>query len=44
MPSFASPHYTVVLDLSPSATVEVLAGLAAQDVIENPYYQTRKED
>jgi hypothetical protein len=44
LPTFASPHYTVVLDLTPSATVEALAALAAQDVIENPYYQTRKED
>ena len=44
LPTFASPHYTVVLDLTPSATVEALAVLAAQDVIENPYYQTRKED
>lgn len=44
LPTFAAPHYTVILDLSPSATVEALAGLAAQDVIENPYYQTQKED
>jgi hypothetical protein len=44
LPTFASPHYTVVLDLAPSATVEALVALAAQDVIENPYYQTRKED
>jgi len=44
LPAFASPHYTVVLDLVPSATVDALTSLAAQDVIENPYYQTRKED
>jgi len=43
LPTFSAPHYTVVTDRSPTATIEVLAALAARDVIDNPYYQTRKE-
>lgn len=43
LPTFSAPHYTVVTDRSPTATIEVLAALAARDVIDNPYYQTGKE-
>lgn len=43
LPSFGAPHYTVVLGRTPTATVETLTMLAARDVIENPYYQPRKE-
>lgn len=43
LPTFTAPHYTVVVDLAATATVEVLASLAARDVIENPYYQTGRE-
>ncbi len=43
LPTFSAPHYTVVVDRLPAATVDVLATLAARDVIENPYYQAGKE-
>jgi hypothetical protein len=43
LPTFGVPHYTVVVERDPAATVEALAALAARDVIENPYYQSRKE-
>jgi hypothetical protein len=43
LPTFSAPHYTVVIGRSPTATIESLAALAARDVIDNPYYQIRKE-
>lgn len=43
LPTFAAPHCTVVLTSVPTATVEALVTLATLDVIENPYYQVRKE-
>lgn len=43
LPTFGAPHYTVVVGHVPTATLEVLTALAARDVIENPYYQARKE-
>ena len=43
LPTFSAPHYTVVIGRSPTATIDALAALAARDVIDNPYYQSRKE-
>lgn len=43
LPTFAGPHYTVIVERAPTATVEALVALAARDVIENPYYQIEKE-
>jgi hypothetical protein len=43
LPTFGTPHYTVVMELAPTATIEALVALAVRDVIDNPYYQTRKE-
>lgn len=43
LPTFSSPHYTVVIDRAPTATIEGLAALAARDIIDNPYHQGGKE-
>lgn len=43
LPTFGAPHYTVVAGRAPTATVGVLAVLAARDIVENPYYQGGKE-
>lgn len=43
LPTFSAPHYTIVIARAPTATVEVLAALAARDVVENPYYRSGKE-
>lgn len=43
LPTFAAPHCTVITSFAPSASVEALVALATRDVIENPYYQIRKE-
>jgi hypothetical protein len=43
LPTFADPHYTLLIGRAPGATIEALVALATADVIENPYYQARKE-
>lgn len=43
LPTFTAPHCTVVIELAATATVDALVALATADVIENPYYQARKE-
>jgi hypothetical protein len=43
LPTFTYPHYTLLIGRAPSATIEALVALATADVLENPYYQARKE-
>lgn len=43
LPTFGAPHYIIVINRAATATVAALVALASRNVIDNPYYQNRKE-